>query len=467
MAAIGLLFAFYASAADILVYNNDDSGPGSLRRAITDNNASGLNTIVFSNTVTGAITLTSGELLITRSVTIRGPGPEVLAVNGNAASRIFHISNVVDAFIFGLTISNGAVSGNFPGHLGAGIWNDHSRLTLSNCVVSGNHSPGIAGAIYNDGSSTNRRATLRIMRSTISGNSAHSGGAIYNYASPGTASVSIATSTINGNTANGIGGVGGAIWSDGNFGSATLGVTSSTISGNSARHQAGAIYSSGAGGGFAGVSLDASTFSGNSASNQPGGIFVNGANGSATLTMNNTILKRGASGPNIAINGVQANSFGYNLSDDSGGGVLTHATDQLNTDPLLGPLGENGGPTLTHALLPGSPAIDKGGSFGLTSDQRGEPRPFDFSSIGNASGGDGSDIGAFEVGPPRLSIQKDGNNAVLSWPAYSPNFILYFSSDATAPFWITAGGFPGLNGNEYRHTNGPIAEGRFFRLRGN
>lgn len=70
-------------------------------------------------------------------------------------------------------------------------------------------------------------------------------------------------------------------------------------------------------------------------------------------------------------------------------------------DPLLGALQDNGGSTLTHALLPGSPAIDRGYSFGIHRDQRGEPRPVNFQHIPNANGGDGSDIGAVEIAVPR------------------------------------------------------------------
>jgi len=85
---------------------------------------------------------------------------------------------------------------------------------------------------------------------------------------------------------------------------------------------------------------------------------------------------------------------------------LTGMGDQINTDPMLGPLQDNGGPTFTHALLPGSPAIDAGKNFGAaTTDQRGSGfvRTFDYASIANANGGDGTDIGAFEVQPPAPS----------------------------------------------------------------
>jgi hypothetical protein len=86
-----------AFAAELLVYNNSDAtSSGSLRQAVNDNNAAGGgNTIVFSNTVTGTILLTNpaGQLLITKDVTIVGPGAKVLAISGNLAHRVFYVSN--------------------------------------------------------------------------------------------------------------------------------------------------------------------------------------------------------------------------------------------------------------------------------------------------------------------------------------------------------------------------------------
>ncbi len=92
----------------------------------------------------------------------------------------------------------------------------------------------------------------------------------------------------------------------------------------------------------------------------------------------------------VGIAGVDSGFVNGTNSDQVGGG-----TSPL--DPLLGPLQMNGGSTPTHALLPGSPAIDQGNSFGLHVDQRGKLRPHNFPSIPNAAGGDGSDIGAFEL----------------------------------------------------------------------
>ena len=88
------------------------------------------------------------------------------------------------------------------------------------------------------------------------------------------------------------------------------------------------------------MTLSNSTISGNSA-DQGGSIF-----GSGALEIGNTVLKVGASGANIFNNGGTVTSHGYNLSSDDGGGFLTAIGDQINTDPLLGPLQDNGGPTL-------------------------------------------------------------------------------------------------------------------------
>jgi hypothetical protein len=109
-------------------------------------------------------------------------------------------------------------------------------------------------------------------------------------------------------------------------------------------------------------------------------------------------------GPDIAGDFI---SEGFNLigAADGGFGFASEGSGDLAgtvaspIDPLIGPLQMNGGPTPTHALLPGSPAIDQGKSFNNHNDQRGERRPFDYSTIPDATGGDGSDIGAFELRP--------------------------------------------------------------------
>jgi hypothetical protein len=372
------LIALSTQAAMITVTNTNDDGAGSLRQAIAG--AHNGDTIEFA--VTGAITLTTGELLVDKSITISGPGSDNLALASDFG-RVFHVSNGVTATIAGLTITNGDEDG------GGGIRNDHATLVVDKCTVSGNHAWYVGGGIYNDGSNGN--ATLTVTNSTVSGNWAAAphgagiAGGIFNDASYGSATLTVTNSTFSDNYANTAGpSGGGAIYNYGYFGSATLIVNNSTFSGNSA-YQGGAIHND--------------------------GIY-----GSATVTIRDTILNGGVLGANLDSWSGSVTSLGYNLSNDHGSGFLTAIGDQINTDPMLGPLQDNGGPTFTHALLTGSPAIDAGKNFGTgTADQRGAGfvRTFDDASIANANGGDGTDIGAFEVqGPPSqyaASIQQPIN----------------------------------------------------------
>jgi hypothetical protein len=340
----------WTSRADtITVTSTADSGPGTLRGAL----ASAANGDTIDATgVTGTILLTSGTLFA-NNVIILGPGPANLAVDGNAAGRVFYISGVTLA---GLTITNGKAPGG-----GGGIYTG-GTVIVSNCMVTGNSAPGGGGGIYNSGYGGS--GTVRIVNSTLTGNSA--------------------------------GGSGGGIYNDGYGGSPTLTVSASTLSSNSAGGNGGGIFNSGYGG-SATVQIVNSTLSGNSAGSG-GGIYNNAGGGSASVEIGSSILKAGASGGTIA---GTVSSDGYNLASDSGGGFLTGTADRINTDPKLGPLQDNGGPTFTHALLPGSPAIDKGKNLtGSATDQRGLPRTIDGLCIANASGGDGTDIGAFEVQQP-------------------------------------------------------------------
>jgi hypothetical protein len=224
---------------------------------------------------------------------------------------------------------------------------------------------GYGGGIYTDGGKIPGNVT--VTNSTVSGNFAfNEGGGI----SCGFSVLTVVNSTVSGNFAGKAGG--------GISGPATI--MNSTISGNSA----------GDGGGLLGSGdIRNSTFNGNSAA-VGGGIYnVSG------LEISNTILNAGASGENIFNDGGTVSSEGYNLSSDDGGGYLNGPSDQINTDPLLGPLQNNGGPTFTHALLPGSLAIDAGDPNFIpppSTDQRGCP----FDRVFN----DRIDIGSFETQPP-------------------------------------------------------------------
>jgi hypothetical protein len=414
-----------ARANIITVTNRNDSGTGSLRQALADANDG--DRIDFA--VTGAIGLTSGELLINKNVTIVGPGAANLAVDGSAMSRVFHISPGKTASISDLTITNGNVdSGD-----GGGILNDHAILTILDSTVTGNRAHDAGGGIFND-ASNGGSATLTITNTAVNNNYAGfgdigggggEGGGIYN--SGGT--LTITNSSVSDNYAGtpdpfpaGFGGgisnygmlsitsatidhnecwlAGGGIY---NYG--TLTITSSTVSRNLADGQHdGEPW--GYGGGIAGtLTFTNSTLSGNYATLSGGavdggGIITNSTISSSgisvrgTLEIGNTILNAGASSPNIVNNGGTVTSHGYNLSSDDGGGYLTGPGDQINTDPILTPLQNNGGSTLTHALLPGSPAIDAG-------DPKFTPPPYydergpGFNRVFNGR----IDVGSFEVQP--------------------------------------------------------------------
>ena len=394
---MALLCAAVVSAhADIItVTNTNDSGPGSLRQALAD--ANGGDTIYFA--VTGTIGLTSGELPVVTTnfnvLTISGPGAENLAVNGNAKSRVFHVGPYGGSVtISGLTIINGHASGTFPNDSGGGIYNDHSPLTLKNCVIVGNAADHWGGGIYNDGDGSS--ASLEINYSSISGNSGD--GAIYNDAAhTGQARVVINNSSLSGNLgvaihSSAISMFGGIARVDvvnstisGNAGGinndydSDLGVSNSTVSNNSGS----AIYN------VWSISITNSTFSNNSGT----GIFMSNPAGRSMMFIGNTVLKASSSGQNINhCETCKIKSYGYNLSSDGAGGYLNGPGDQINTEPMLGPLQDNGGPTLTHALLPGSPAIDAGDPNFTPPplyDQRG--RGFD------RVRGSRIDVGSFEV----------------------------------------------------------------------
>jgi hypothetical protein len=360
-------------------------------------------TIDFSVTTPATITLTSGELLVDKSITITGPGADQLSVNGNAASRVFHVGKT--ATISGLTITNGSTGGS-----GGGIYNDHATLTVSKCTLSGN-SNDYGGGIYNDGDYGS--ATLTINNSTVSGNSASSGGGgIYNIGRFGSVTLTINNSTLSGNLASSGGGI--YNYGGGSLSSATLTINNSTLNGNSAS-SGGGIYNNGQFGSVT-LTINNSTLSGNSASSG-GGISNIGYNfGSASLNIGNTILNAGTSGANIYNNSGTVTSDGYNLSSDNGGGYLTATGDQINTDPMLGPLQDNGGPTFTHELLTGSPAINMGDPNFTPPpdyDQRGPGYP----RVVNGR----IDIGAFEVQASAPCPQPQGywKNNPGAWPVTS------------------------------------------------
>ena len=177
---------------------------------------------------------------------------------------------------------------------------------------------------------------------------------------------------------------------------------------------------------------------GNSATIAGGGIFNHGAFGSPPIALHNSIVANNsaASGPDLG--GAFASAF--SLVRSTAGSTFTETVPGSNVigqDPLLGPLESNGGPTQTMKPIGTSPAVDKGAAFGLSTDERGAPRPFVFPTIPNstAAGADGSDIGAFELQPSdvppngfrvgkvkgtKLTLTLDSAGAVQITDATSP-----------------------------------------------
>ncbi len=334
-----------------------------------------------------------------------------------------------------LTLTNSTIAGNSVsgGYLvgsgdGGGISNS-GTLSITDSTFSGNSASGgggiLSGTCCGSGDSGNgggisNSGTLSVTDSSFSGNSASGGGSTGGGAFLGGAgngggiinfgTLAISDSSFSGNSASGGGSTGGGavVGGSGNGGGidnggGTLAITDSTFSANSASGGggfSGSVGGSGNGGGISDsgtLAITDSTFSANSASGGVGaggvGVGVGNGGGIAILgtgnpkgTTINSIFQN-TQGGNVSVNsGGTFHSLGHNLFSDAPSFGLD-STDLIDTDPLLGPLADHGGPTLTMALLPGSPAIDAGVSLAdVTTDQRGIPR----------SQGSAPDIGAFE-----------------------------------------------------------------------
>ena len=397
------------AATTFKVTTTADSGSGSLREAILNANNETTNpdndTIVFDLGPTATIKLGSTLPTITDAsdLTIDGQSASI-TISGkidNNQVRVLQVAQDAELALSNLTVADGRSGDNQGGGIfnqgtltvssstlsnnasnaGGGISNKGGTLTVSNSTLSGNYGGNYGGGILNFPG-----GTLTVSDSTFSGNSANSGGVIFNQ---GTATVS--NSTLSGNTAPQDG---GGINNNGG----TLTVSNSTLSSNTTQESGGGIIN------FATLTVSNSTLSGNSASNGGGGIINYG-----TATFENTILANSTSGGNCSR---PITDGGYNISSDSSCAFAAEGSRNA-TDPMLGALADNGGPTLTHALLADSPAIDKGVAT-LNTDQRGVSRPQ----------GGAADIGAFETealtarddptaaGDPKYSVVQDGELTV-------------------------------------------------------
>lgn len=353
----------------------------------------------------GIYTLTARDSFLNGLPQLGADGGHKLTIHGNGATiqrvpaiddsahrfRIFEIKSGANVTLTELTLNNGNLASGTVAHGGA-IYNNgdevsNATLTIANCTIT-NCSGDYGGAIYNDGSGSPSSATLIISNSTFSGNfGSQYGGAIWNDGSFGSTSLNVSNSTFTQNSANLDT---GAIQHDAFSGIATGSITNCTFDHNSAGRNGGAIYIDGEDG-SAMLSVINCTFSQNTASTSGGGIYnTTGVDGGVAVTqIANTIFKTGVNGANIVNAGGTVTSLGHNLSNDNGSGFLTGAGDQISVDPMLNAAGlqNNGGPSLTIALLGTSTAINAGNDANAPGrDQRYYAR----SGV--------SDIGAFEFG---------------------------------------------------------------------
>jgi len=344
------------------------------------------------------------NLTIGISLKVIGSGASTTIIDGGGVGAGVAGVGGTNVTLSRVTVRHGAAS------LGGGIYNA-GTLTINNSTISGNRAISTSrfccrgGGIYNAGTLTINNSTIRANRAMVhsgclfcglgggvfssgrliinnskiqENNAALSGGGIATNSYTAN-NLMINNSTISGNSAT----IGGGIQA----GSAAnnLMINSSTISGNSAAEDGGGINTDTSG---STLTISSSTISGNSAT-IGGGI----SNFGTAIILKNSIVANSSSGGNCS---GTITSQGHNLSSDHTCN-FTNTGDLNNTDPMLGPLQNNGGPTATMALPLGSPAVDAGNPTGCTdglghllkTDQRGKPRP-------DAEETAGCDIGAYE-----------------------------------------------------------------------
>jgi hypothetical protein len=486
-----LVLAGGATASAQVVTNSADSGPGTLRSAIT-NAASGA-VITFDPSLSGATITLSNTLTINTNLIIDASAlPGGLQINGNGSVQIFNVAYNISVFLNSLTITNGYYFENN----GGGIYNN-GTLTLTNCTLSGNSVNfgtgygGLGGGIYNDG-------VLTLNQCTLSGNSANNGGGgILNNGtvtlnectlsrSIGSGILNYRTLTLNqctlsGNSATNV--YGGGIYNGGG----TLTLNQCTLSGNRAQ-RGGAIYGPGAlnqctltgnsasyGGGIyieGTATLNQCTLSGNSAPDGYGGGIYNDSFG--TLAMTNTIVAL-----NIAYSGADIDNFstsatltygGSNLVQSLDGGTITGPAPLTNA-PDLAPLGNYGGPTQTMPPLPGSPAIGAGSVAAniFSTDQRGYPR----TQNGLI------DIGAVELQSPaanppvleNITVPAGGGNGLQFTFTNAPaaDFTVLTATNVSLALtnWTVLGEVRQVAPGQYQFTDPQAATNmaRFYRVR--
>jgi hypothetical protein len=373
---------------------NTSAGNMSLREAVQLANANpGHDTIVFdSGFDTRTIELSLGELTITENLTIRGydnsSNALQLALSGGNTQRLFSVDAGVSLTIENLTLTEGAAAGE------GGAIRALGNLTLTDSVITASTATR-GGAVYAGAAST-----LTLTRTTLSNNTATTlgGGGL-----TALGTLVINSSTLSGNTAVGNG---GGIESRG---SSTI--TGLTLSGNASQGHGGGLYAA-----EGTLLLRHSTLTLNRAdSNNSGGELGGGLGvGTASVTLASTLIAGNYRGIGVSTSDDVGGAISgtHNLIGDAAtAGGLTNAVNNniVGSIPMLGPLAYNGGPVQNHALLEGSPAINKGtNAAGIINDVRGGRFIRNF--------GGAVDIGAYErqVLTLTVSVLNDLSNGDTS-----------------------------------------------------
>lgn len=384
-----------AHAAVFTVTNLDNAGPGSLRQAVLDANATaGADDVMFQSGLSGTIVFSDGPLfseglVIDDDLRIHGPGAGSLSVRGSREGG-FWVRGGAAVTLSGLTLTGAFV----PYHHGGGVYVGDGSLTLMDSVVSYNTASGAGGGLYlSGGSHVIRNTSIVGNRAGVqtSGDLSAVGGGIY--LARGT--LTIENSTLSGNSVFGgvhhFPGAGGGLYAS----SSTVHILNSTFSGNSA-------VGYGAAASFSGSTAYLSLTTVNQNSN--GGLFWSGL-GSLSLDggemhLDHSIVANASNPGGVNLYRAAGTIHAiYSLIETPDPDINgTSWNNVIGKDPVLGPLQANGGPTATHALLPGSPAINRGNPLIADApafDQRGPGFPRVAHGV--------VDIGSFESDYPFLA----------------------------------------------------------------
>lgn len=371
------------SSASIIVNTTDDElnsdGDCSLREAVRASNSDipvdacpagfGWDTIIL---LAGTYTLTkeginedageSGDLDITSDLTIIGGSTQNTVIDGNKTDRIFEIIGPTTLIVNQITLRNGyiPIEGSFGG--GAILNRLDGMLILSVVELRENSTAKSGGAIYNGGNAHLMSVTLDSNLSSLA-----FGGGIYN-----SGSLVVENSLFSYNVANNESTIdyGGGLFNDN-----IVRLINITFSHNSAEW----------GGGLFNQGIEANLYNVTFTENTTG-VYT-----PFPMTIKNSIVAYSTAGDNCIV-GEDITFLGHNIDSGTSCGF-----DLEDVDPLLGSLADNLGPTYTHALQEGSPAIDTGDPIDCPGhDQRGALRPAD----GDLNGSSICDIGAYEYGAP-------------------------------------------------------------------